>query len=42
MTDEYYMMMALKEAKKAYEDGEIPVTIRKRKNRKIELTHIKV
>jgi tRNA(adenine34) deaminase len=25
MTDEYYMMMALKEAKKAYEDGEIPV-----------------
>jgi tRNA(adenine34) deaminase len=25
MTDEYYMMMALKEAKKAYEDGEIPI-----------------
>ena len=25
MTDEYYMMLALKEAKKAYEDGEIPV-----------------
>jgi tRNA(adenine34) deaminase len=25
MTDEYYMMMALKEAKKAYEEGEIPV-----------------
>lgn len=25
MTDEYYMMMALKEAKKAFEDGEIPV-----------------
>ena len=25
MTDEYYMMMALKEAKKAMEDGEVPV-----------------
>ena len=25
MTDEYYMMQALKEAKKAYEDEEIPV-----------------
>ena len=25
MTDEYYMMQALKEAKKALEDGEIPV-----------------
>jgi tRNA(adenine34) deaminase len=25
MTDEYYMMQALKEAKKAYEEGEIPV-----------------
>jgi tRNA(adenine34) deaminase len=25
MTDEYYMMMALKEAKKAFEDEEIPV-----------------
>jgi tRNA(adenine34) deaminase len=25
MTDEYYMMQALKEAKKAFEDGEIPV-----------------
>lgn len=25
MTDEYYMMLALKEAKKAFEDGEIPV-----------------
>lgn len=25
MTDEYYMLQALKEAKKAYEDGEIPV-----------------
>src|SRR5687768_4813853 len=25
MTDEYYMMQALKEAKKAYEDDEIPV-----------------
>jgi len=25
MTDEYYMMQALKEAKKAVEDGEIPV-----------------
>lgn len=25
MTDEYFMMQALKEAKKAFEDGEIPV-----------------
>lgn len=25
MTDEYYMMQALKEAKKAFDDGEIPV-----------------
>jgi tRNA(adenine34) deaminase len=25
MTDEYYMMMALKEAKKAFDDGEVPV-----------------
>jgi len=25
MTDEYYMMLALKEAKRAYEDGEVPV-----------------
>ena len=25
MTDEYYMMQALKEAKKAFEDGEVPV-----------------
>jgi len=25
MTDEYYMMHALKEAKKAFEDGEIPI-----------------
>jgi len=25
MTDEYYMMYALKEAKKAFEDGEIPI-----------------
>ena len=25
MTDEYYMMLALKEAKKAFEDGEVPV-----------------
>jgi tRNA(adenine34) deaminase len=25
MTDEYFMMQAIKEAKKAYEDGEIPV-----------------
>ena len=25
MTDEYFMMQALKEAKKAYEDGEIPI-----------------
>ena len=25
MTDEYYMLQALKEAKKAFEDGEIPV-----------------
>ena len=25
MTDEYYMLQAIKEAKKAYEDGEIPV-----------------
>ena len=25
MTDEYYMMLALKEARKAMEDGEIPV-----------------
>ena len=25
MTDEYYMMLALKEAKKAYDDGEVPV-----------------
>lgn len=25
MTDEYYMMQALKEARKAYDDGEVPV-----------------
>ena len=25
MTDEYYMMLAIKEAKKALEDGEVPV-----------------
>ena len=25
MTDEYYMMLALKEAKKGFEDGEVPV-----------------
>jgi tRNA(adenine34) deaminase len=25
MTDEYYMMLALKEAKKAFEEGEVPV-----------------
>lgn len=25
MTDEYFMMQALKEAKKAFEDGEIPI-----------------
>lgn len=25
MTDEYYMMQAIKEAKKAWEDGEIPI-----------------
>lgn len=25
MTDEYFMMQALKEAKKAYEEGEIPI-----------------
>src|ERR1700745_2861304 len=25
MTDEYYMLQALKEAKKAYDDGEVPV-----------------
>ena len=25
MTDEYYMMQAIKEAKKALDDGEIPV-----------------
>ena len=25
MTDEYYMLQALKEAKKAFDDGEIPV-----------------
>jgi tRNA(adenine34) deaminase len=25
MTDEYYMMQALKEARKAFEDGEIPI-----------------
>ncbi|MFT3825892.1 MAG: nucleoside deaminase [Chitinophagaceae bacterium] len=25
MTDEYYMQQALKEARKAYEDGEVPV-----------------
>lgn len=25
MTDEYYMMLALKEARKAFEDGEVPV-----------------
>jgi tRNA(adenine34) deaminase len=25
MTDEYYMMLALKEAKKAFEQGEVPV-----------------
>ena len=25
MTDEYYMLQAMKEAKKAYDDGEVPV-----------------
>ncbi|MBP7555762.1 MAG: nucleoside deaminase [Chitinophagaceae bacterium] len=25
MTDEYYMMLALKEARKAFDDGEVPV-----------------
>ena len=25
MTDEYYMMLAIKEAKKAFDDGEIPI-----------------
>ena len=25
MTDEYYMMQAIREAKKAYEDDEIPI-----------------
>lgn len=25
MTDEYYMMLALKEAKRAYDEGEVPV-----------------
>jgi tRNA(adenine34) deaminase len=25
MTDEYFMMQAIKEAKKAFEDGEVPV-----------------
>ena len=25
MTDEYYMMMALKEARKAFDAGEVPV-----------------
>ncbi len=25
MTDEYYMMLALKEARKAYDEGEVPV-----------------
>jgi len=25
MTDQYYMLQAIKEAKKAYEDGEVPV-----------------
>ncbi len=25
MTDEYYMLQAIKEAKKAYDDGEVPV-----------------
>jgi len=25
MTDDYFMLMALKEARKAYEDGEVPV-----------------
>lgn len=25
MTDEYYMMQAIKEAKKAWEDGEVPI-----------------
>ncbi|HYE54320.1 MAG TPA: nucleoside deaminase [Chitinophagaceae bacterium] len=25
MTDEYYMMQAMKEARKAYDDGEVPV-----------------
>ena len=25
MTDEYFMMQAIKEAKKAYEDEEIPI-----------------
>ncbi|MBS1596660.1 MAG: nucleoside deaminase [Bacteroidetes bacterium] len=27
MTDEYYMLQALKEAKKAYDDGEVPVGV---------------
>jgi len=25
MTDEYFMLQALKEAKKAYDEGEVPV-----------------
>jgi len=25
MTNEYYMLQAMKEAKKAYDDGEVPV-----------------
>ena len=27
MTDEYYMMQALKEAKKAFEDDEVPLVL---------------
>ncbi len=27
MTDEYYMLQAIKEAKKAYQDGEVPVGV---------------
>jgi tRNA(adenine34) deaminase len=35
MTDEYYMLQALKEAKKAFDDGEIPVGAIVLQNQKI-------
>src|SRR5215472_4072472 len=35
MTDQYYMLQAIKEAKKAYEDGEVPVGVLVVMNHKI-------